>query len=66
MRERSLKTDRRDEIAVRHARQRKLGTCVSSEFFQPAPMFFTREMAQLNITGLHRGSTAFSCQMAQV
>jgi len=55
----SLKKDISDDKAFRYSRARHLGVCVSSEFYQPCPMFFTREGANLNIIGLYRGSSLF-------
>jgi hypothetical protein len=59
MRERSMKKDKHDDAAFRHSRERHMGVCVSSEFYQPCPMFFTREGSQLNIIGHYRGSSIF-------
>jgi hypothetical protein len=59
MREKSLKNDANDQRALRRSRHQHLGICVSSEFYQPCPMFFTREGSQLNIIGQYRGASVF-------
>jgi len=59
MRRRSLKKDKNDDAAFRHSRDRHMGVSISSEFYQPVPMFFTREGAQLNLIGHYRGHSAF-------
>jgi len=59
MRERSMKKDKADDAAFRHSRSRHMGVSVSSEFYQPCPMFFTREGSQLNMVGHYRGSSIF-------
>ena len=58
-RRRSLKKDTSDDSAFRHSRDRHLGVSVSNEFYQPCPMFFTREGSQLNLIGHYRGSSLF-------
>jgi len=59
MRQRSLKKDKNDDASFRHSRDRHMGVCVSSEFYQPCPMFFTREGSQLNMIGHYRGGSIF-------
>jgi hypothetical protein len=59
MREKSLKIDANDQKALRRSRHQHLGICVSSEFYQPCPMFFTREGSQLNVIGKYRGASVF-------
>jgi len=59
MRQRSLKKDRNDDAQFRHSRERHMGVCVSSEYYQPCPMFFTREGSQLNMIGHYRGDSIF-------
>jgi len=59
MRRRSLKPDKNDDNAFRFSRDRHLGVSVSTEFYQPVPMFFTREGAMLNLIGHYRGASAF-------
>ena len=59
MRERSLLNDKSDEIAVKNGRNRQLGICVSSEFYQPSPKFFTREDETLPLIGMYRGASVF-------
>jgi hypothetical protein len=59
MRRRSLKKDRNDEDALRNSRDRHLGISISNEFYQPVPMFFTREGSQLNLIGHYRGDSIF-------
>jgi hypothetical protein len=54
-----MKKDKADDAAFRHSRERHMGVCVSSEFYQPCPMFFTREGAQLNLIGHYRGGSIF-------
>jgi hypothetical protein len=36
-----------------------MGVSISNEFYQPVPMFFTREGSQLNLIGHYRGGSAF-------
>ena len=58
-RRRSLMKDKNDDSAFRFSRDRHLGVSVSNEFYQPCPMFFSREGSQLNIIGSYRGASAF-------
>ena len=58
-RRRSLKKDNSDDKGFRYSRDRHCGVTVSSEFYQPCPMFFTREGSQLNLIGHYRGDSAF-------
>lgn len=55
----SMKKDQGDFNQLRHHRNRNLGSCVSWEYYQPVPYFFTREGAQLNMVGHYRGRSAF-------
>lgn len=55
----SLKKDQGDWNQFRHHRNRNLGHCVSWEYYQPVPYIFTREGAQINLTGHYRGRAAF-------
>jgi hypothetical protein len=55
----SLKVDQADLNKLRNGRFPNMGTCVSSEFYQTNPFFFTRECSQLNIIGQYRGASAF-------
>jgi hypothetical protein len=59
MRRRSLLKDKNDLNTFRHHRDRHLGHCVSNEFYQPTPFFFTRECSQLNLVGQYKGASAF-------
>jgi len=59
MRRRSLKRDQNDDAAFRNSRDQHMGVSISNEFYQPVPMFFTREGAQLNLIGHYRGKSAF-------
>jgi len=59
MRRRSLKNDQNDDKAWRYDRDRHLGVCVSNEFYQPVPMFFTRDGSPLNLIGIYQGVSAF-------
>jgi len=59
MRIKSLRKNSEDHNALRYGRGRHLGVCVSNEFYQPAPMFFTREASQLNLIGHYRGASIF-------
>ena len=59
MRRRSLKNDKNDDAAFRHSRDRHMGVSISDEFYQPVPMFFTREGAHLSLIGHYRGGHAF-------
>lgn len=58
-RRRSLLKDTADYNAFRHHRDRHLGFCVSNEYYQQTPFFFTRECAQLNLVGQYKGASAF-------
>ena len=58
-RRKSLKKDVNDDKAFRYSRDRHMGVSVSNEFYQPCPMFFSREGSQLNLIGLYRGASAF-------
>jgi len=51
--------DTADWNRFRHHRDRHLGIAISNEYYQQAPMFFTREGSQLNLIGNYRGSSAF-------
>lgn len=51
--------DKHDDTGFRHSRDRHLGVSISNEFYQPVPMFFTREGAMLNMIGHYRGCSAF-------
>lgn len=55
----SMKVDENDLSKLRYGRFSNMGSCVSSEFYQPCPFFFTREASQLNIVGMYRGASAF-------
>ena len=55
----SLKKDNGDITQFRHHRTKDFGACVSWEYMQPMPMFFTRESATLNLVGHYRGASAF-------
>ena len=55
----SLRKDKEDIIASRHHRSKNFGTCVSWEYCQSQPFFFTRENSQVNIIGNYRGASAF-------
>lgn len=55
----SLSKEKGDQVQARHHRSRDMGHCVSWEWYQPQPMFFTREMSQLNMIGHYRGKSAF-------
>ena len=59
VRRRSLKKDVNDDKQFRYSRDRHMGVSVSNEFYQPAPMFFTREGATLPLVGSYRGASAF-------
>jgi hypothetical protein len=59
MRRRSLKADKNDDSAFRHSRDRHMGVSISNEFYQPVPMFFTREGSPVNVIGHYRGDSAF-------
>lgn len=59
MREKSLKVDKNDFNAFRDGRRKHMGTCISSEFYQPIPFFFTREKMPLHLVGQYRGWPAF-------
>ena len=48
-----------DDAAFRHSRDRHLGVSISNEFYQPVPMFFTREGASMPLIGHYRGGSAF-------
>ena len=56
---RAIKKDRADDDIIRHGRDRHLGVCVSNEFYQRAPMFFSREAMNLELIGQYRGASAF-------
>jgi len=58
-RRRSLLKDGNDAKTFRHHRDRHLGHCVSNEYYQQTPFFFTRECAQLNLVGQYKGASAF-------
>lgn len=58
-RRRSLLEDTRDRNRFYSHRDSKLGISISNEFYQQAPMFFTRENAQINLIGHYRGAHAF-------
>lgn len=58
-RRRSLLKDKNDLNSFRHHRDRHLGFCVSNEYYQQTPFFFTRECSQLNLVGMYQGSSAF-------
>jgi len=58
-RRRSLLKDGNDIKTFRHHRDRHLGHCVSNEYYQQTPFFFTRECAQLNLVGQYKGASAF-------
>ena len=58
-RRRSLLKDKSDMNAFRHHRDRHLGVAISNEYYQQAPLFFTRECAQLNLIGQYKGASAF-------
>ncbi len=55
----SMNKEKGDQVQARHHRSRDMGHCVSWEWYQPQPMFFTREMSQLNMIGNYRGRSAF-------
>lgn len=55
----SLKKDQGDWNQFRHHRNRNMGHCVSWEWYQPSPLIFTREGAQVNLIGNYRGRSAF-------
>ena len=55
----SLAKDQNDSRNMEQGRYRHLGACVSSEFYQPNPFFFTREGASLDLVGQARGGSAF-------
>jgi len=57
-RRRALKKDAADANTWRHGRDRHLG-CLSNEFGQTVPLFFTRERAPINIIGHYKGASAF-------
>jgi len=59
MRRRSLQKDMNDDKGLRYSRDRHMGVSVSNEFYQPVPMFFTREGAALPLIGHFRGWSAF-------
>jgi len=59
MRRRSLRKDVEDDKVFRHGRDRHLGFTIQDEWYQPSPMFFTREGSQLNLIGHYRGASAF-------
>ena len=56
---RALAKDQNDHSAFCSSRDKHMGTTISNEFYQPVPMFFTREGAQLNLIGHYRGRSAF-------
>ena len=56
---RAIKKDKADDDIVRHGRDRHLGVCVSNEFYQRAPMFFSREAMNIELIGHYRGASAF-------
>jgi hypothetical protein len=58
-RRRSLLKDKNDINAFRHHRDRHLGHCISNEYYQPSPFFFTRECSTLNLVGQYKGASAF-------
>lgn len=57
MRQRSLLTDKNDESSFLH--DRRSGMNLNSEFKQHIPMFFSREGAEINLSGQFKGSSAF-------
>ena len=59
MRRRSSGKDNNDDKAFRYSRDRHFGVCVSSEYYQPVPMFFTREGAEAPLLGHYRGDSIF-------
>lgn len=56
---RSMCVNKDDHNAIRWGRNKTVGSCVQGEFKQHNPMFFTREMANLNLVGQYRGASAF-------
>lgn len=58
-RRRAIRKDNGDDAALRHSRDRHLGVCVSDEFYQRAPMFFSREGMNLELIGQYRGASSF-------
>ncbi len=55
----SLKKDANDFKKFRYSRDRHLGVCVSNEFYQNVPFFFTRDRSPLWLTGQYRGRSIF-------
>ena len=58
-RRRSLKKDDKDWKQFRFGRDRHLGISVSNEYYQPVPMFYTREGANVPMIGHYRGGSIF-------
>ncbi|MFA5313783.1 MAG: hypothetical protein WC375_10800 [Methanomassiliicoccales archaeon] len=54
-----MKKDKNDTVLFQNSRDRHLGISISNEFYQPVPMFFTREGAELRVIGHYRGASAF-------
>lgn len=55
----SLYKDEKDWARVRWGRNKHVGVCVQSEFFQQVPFFFNREGMNLHLLGMYRGASCF-------
>lgn len=59
MRLRSLRKDSGDYKNLNWARSQHVGMCYSNEYYQPMPLFFTREGNTLQLVGNWRGASCF-------
>lgn len=55
----SLRKNPEDQASLQYGRFRNMGACVASEYYQHCPFFFTREGAEVNLTGMYKGRSAF-------
>lgn len=59
MRMASLANEKEDTNQLTNGRNRIMGACVSWEYMQSNPFFFTREGSSVDLVGQYRGATAF-------
>lgn len=55
----SLKVDQNDVDKLKYGRFPLMGACVSSEYYQNCPYFFSREGSSLPMVGMYKGRSAF-------